>query len=985
MSGAHLDPVETVKKYFGIDGSAEQLNGERDLNYRITSTVDGAAQDFVLKIHQPGQRDWLTLQDRALTSLAHLAPQLPIPVPALGGETSVDIPGGRTARLLTWVDGIAWAEAETTSNDLRELGIILARIDKELAKMEITEPVEEILTREFMWNMMQAGRLSHHVHRIKDENLRNVVMEVLEDFREVQLPKLALLPRQMIHNDANDYNIFVSDHRIGVIDFGDIVLGAKVIGLAVAASYAGIGYDDPVKAILPLVRGYHITSPLSPLELEVLLPLAKVRLAMSVVNAAVQSAADPANEYLNISQGVIPALLMKLHATDFNHSHFRFRDACGYEGNPNSRAVRQYLSTVARRADVVCPPFKDHKYIYLDWSVENTSIPRWSEDIANLMASKGADVAIGHYCENRNVYQGDAYNTESAGARTVHLGVDLFLPAGSPVYSALDGVVDAFNDNNTPLDYGPVILLRHETTEGIPFWTLYGHLSRESLPKLSIGMKINAGDQIATIGQEHENVGWPPHTHFQLLTDLCGMGLDVYGVAPKDEISLWRSISPNPNLALGIASGTDAHAHPSTDVIREARTTVLSRNLSLNFRTPLEIVRGEGAYLYDVNGKAYLDLVNNVAHVGHGHPRVVAAGATQMAALNTNTRYLHQNIIDYARALTSTLPDPLSVVFFVNSGSEANDLAIRIVQAHTKARGFIALNHAYHGHTASVVEISPYKFLGKGGQGAPEHVRVANLPDPFRGVHKGEAAGSQYAADFAATLADLNQPLAAFISEGIVSTAGQIVLADGFLKNAYAQVRAAGGLTIADEVQIGLGRVGNKFWGFELHDVVPDIVTMGKPLGNGHPLAAVVTTPEVAASFHTGMEYFNTFGGNPVSAAIGLAVLEVVQDGHLQANAINMGKYLTDGVRDMSKRHSIIGDVRGSGLFIGVELMRDEKTPATEEMGDLIEYAKDRGIFLSCDGPDNNVLKIKPPMVLSAEDVDLFLNIFDEGLSAVKR
>ena len=985
MSGAPLDPIETVKKYFGIDGSATALNGERDLNYRITAKVDGATQDFVLKIHQPGNRDWLTLQDRALASLSHLAPQLPIPVHALGGETSVDIPGGRTARLLTWVEGVAWAEAATTGNDLRDLGIILARIDKELAKMEITEPVEEILTREFMWNMMQAGRLSQHLHRISDEKLRNVVMEVLEEFREVHLPKLALLPQQMIHNDANDYNIFVSDHGIGVIDFGDIVLGAKVIGLAVAASYAAIGHDDPVKALLPLVRGYHITSPLSPSELELLLPLAKVRLAMSVVNAAVQSAADPTNEYLNISQGVIPALLMQLHAADFNHSYFRFRDACGYEGNPNSRAVRQYLSTVAKRADVVCPPFKDHKYIYLDWSVENTSIPRWSEDIANLMASKGADVAIGHYCENRNVYQGDAYNTASPGARTIHLGVDLFLPAGSPVYSALDGVVDAFNDNNTPLDYGPVILLRHETTEGIPFWTLYGHLSRESLPRLSLGMKVKAGDQIATIGQEHENVGWPPHTHFQLLTDLCGMGLDVYGVAPKDEISLWRSISPNPNLALGIATGTDAHAHLSTDVIREDRTTVLSRNLSLNFRTPLEIVRGEGAYLYDVNGKAYLDLVNNVAHVGHGHPRVVAAGANQMAALNTNTRYLHQNIVEYARALTSTLPDPLSVVFFVNSGSEANDLAIRLAHAHTKARGFIALKHAYHGHTSSVVDISPYKFLGKGGAGAPSHVRVANLPDPYRGVHKGEAAGSQYAADFAATLADLNQPLAAFIAEGIVSTAGQIVLADGFLKNAYEQVRAAGGLTIADEVQIGLGRVGNKFWGFELHDVVPDIVTMGKPLGNGHPLAAVVTTPEVAASFHNGMEYFNTFGGNPVSAAIGLAVLEVVQDAHLQANAINMGKYLTDGVREMSKRHSMIGDVRGSGLFIGVELMRDEKTPATDEMGDLIEFAKERGVFLSCDGPDNNVLKIKPPMVLTTKDVDLFLNIFDEGLGAVQR
>ena len=472
------------------------------------------------------------------------------------------------------------------------------------------------------------------------------------------------------------------------------------------------------------------------------------------------------------------------------------------------------------------------------------------------------------------------------------------------------------------------------------------------------------------MGDESENVGWPPHTHFQLLTDLCGMGVDVYGVAPRDEVPLWRSISPNPNLALGIPTGTDVHAHVSTEMIKSQRSTNLSRNLSLNFTTPLEIVRGEGAYLFDVNGKKYLDLVNNVAHVGHGNPIVVAKAAKQMHELNTNTRYLHQNIVDYARSLAATLPDPLNVVFLVNSGSEANDLAIRIARAHTRARGWVSLRHAYHGHTASVVDISPYKFLGKGGEGTPSHVRVMDLPRP----------GHEFKSEFDQVLASLDQPIAGFIAEGIVSTAGQITLANGFLAHAYESVRAAGGVTIADEVQIGLGRVGEKFWGFELHGVVPDIVTMGKPLGNGHPLAAVVTTPELAASFNNGMEYFNTFGGNPVSAAIGQAVLDYVFDAHLQENAINVGNYLMASVRAM--KHSLIADVRGHGLFIGVELNR-ENTPASAEMVKLIEFAKAQGVFLSSDGPANNVLKIKPPMVLSRSDVDLFLEVFAAGLAFV--
>ena len=454
---------------------------------------------------------------------------------------------------------------------------------------------------------------------------------------------------------------------------------------------------------------------------------------------------------------------------------------------------------------------------------------------------------------------------------------------------------------------------------------------------------------------------------------------------PRGQVPLWRSISPNPNLALGLLPGSDAHAPLPSAGVGDQRAVRLSPNLSLNYRQPLHIVRGEGAYLFDADGRRYLDLVNNVAHVGHSNPYVIEMAARQMATLNTNTRYLHNAILEYARSLASTLPDPLSVVFLVNSGSEANDLAIRMARAHTGARGWVSLRHAYHGHTASVVDISPYKFLGRGGEGMQPHVRVAELPDPFRGRHRGPGAGAAYAADFGRTLATLDQPLAAFIAEGIVSTAGQVTLADGFLAAAYQQTRDAGGLCIADEVQIGLGRVGDRFWGFELHGVVPDIVTMGKPLGAGHPLAAVVTTPEVAFSFNNGMEYFNTFGGNPVSAVIGQAVLDYVYDARLQANATDVGGYLREQVRAMAGSHPLIADVRGAGLFIGVELMHEDASPATAEVAEIIEFAKDHGVLLSSDGPDNNVFKIKPPMVLTRSDVDRFLDVLDKGLTRHSR
>ena len=396
--------------------------------------------------------------------------------------------------------------------------------------------------------------------------------------------------------------------------------------------------------------------------------------------------------------------------------------------------------------------------------------------------------------------------------------------------------------------------------------------------------------------------------------------------------------------------------------ILEARRRLLGRNLSVAYEKPLNIVRGEMQYLFDDEGRRYLDAYNNVAHVGHCHPKVVAAGQQQMALLNTNTRYLNDLIIRYAERLSATLPDPLSVCYFVNSGSEANELALRLARAHTKARDMIVLEHAYHGNTTTLIDISPYKHDGPGGDGPPAWVHKAPLP-----ASKDDA---QIIADLAT---QLKHRLCGFIAESMPSVAGQIVLPDGYLENVYNAVRVAGGVCIADEVQTGLGRIGTDFWAFEKYGVVPDIVVLGKPIGNGHPIGAVITTPEIAESFDNGMEFFSTFGGNNVSCAIGLAVLEVVEEEKLQSHALQVGERLISGLRDLQQRYDIISDVRGSGLFLGVEL-RNGNAPATVEANEIVNRMREQGILLGADGPFHNVLKIRPPMPFSHADADLLIS-----------
>jgi len=424
-----------------------------------------------------------------------------------------------------------------------------------------------------------------------------------------------------------------------------------------------------------------------------------------------------------------------------------------------------------------------------------------------------------------------------------------------------------------------------------------------------------------------------------------------------------------------------------SDIIKK-RNKYLAPSFSVSYDSPLHIVRGRGQYLYDSNGKKYLDAVNNISHVGHCHPKVIEAANNQNKELNTNTRYLHDSILDYAQNLTHTLPDGLGVCYFTNSGSESNDLALRIARLYNDSYESIVLSGAYHGHTSALIDISPYKFLGSGGKGKPDYVHVIPMPDMYRGEHKmADATPEEYYIDLVkktiTKIKKKSQQLAFFIVEPIMGCGGQIIIPSSFMRETFKIVKEAGGLFIVDEVQIGFGRLGSHFWGFEMSGIIPDIITLGKSIGNGHPLSVVITKKNIAQAFNNGMEYFNSFGGNPVSCEVGQAVLDIIKQEELQKNAHETGAYLLDGLKGIQNKYNIIGDVRGRGLFIGIELIKnfDKMVPAPDETELVVNQMKQKGILISSDGPDHNVLKIKPPLVFNRNNADYFLESFEAVMS----
>jgi 4-aminobutyrate aminotransferase-like enzyme/Ser/Thr protein kinase RdoA (MazF antagonist) len=1001
------EAVRLAREIFNLEVAAKSLPCEYDDNFHLTSTE---GREFVLKIMHPArEQSFVEMQCQALQHLAKRAPQLSLPrvcaTPNGDAFTLATLSDGtkRLLWLLTFVQGTVLARVNPHSPELlRSLGHFLAEMDAALE--DFSHPATH---RELKWDLARASWIRDYLPHIGDSSRRALVERFLALYESEVMPALKLLRRSVIYGDANDYNVLAAPpwpqpRRVAsVIDFGDMHYGLTVSEVAIAAAYAMLGKEDPLPAAGAVVAGYHSAFPLNEAEISVLYALIGMRLAVSVTNSAHRKSLVPDDPYVTISEAPAWEALDKLGAVHPRFANYTFRDACGLLAVPQSEKVQQWLaSNASRAASILDTDLRTSPSVVFDLSVGSTFLgadpgaadaENLSQAISRKLKNENASVGIGRYNEPRLLYTSPLFGASENPTderRTVHLGIDLFASPGTPIHAPLDGVVHALAVNTAPLDYGPLVILRHTTKDGLVFFTLYGHLARETFDFLQPGQPIVRGQEFARIGEVHENGGWAPHLHFQVIVDLLDHRTDFPGVCRASQRAVWTSLSPDPNLLLGIPAARFPPKEPNSAETLSVRQEFLGKNLSISYQQPLKIVRGWMQYLYDDTGRAFLDVYNNVPLVGHSHPRVVRAVQEQIALLNTNARYLHDNVNRYAERLTRLLPEPLRICYFVNSGSEANELALRLARAHTGREDVVVLQHAYHGHTTTLIDISPYKFDGPGGRGRKPWVHVAPIPDDYRGPYRREDpdAGPKYAKHVDEILQNAHaqgRSVAAYIAETLPSVAGQIVFPSGYLAETYKHVRAAGGVCIADEVQVGFGRLGTHFWGFETQNVVPDIVVLGKPIGNAFPLAAVVTTSEIAASFNNGMEFFSTFGGNPVACAAGLAVLDVLEEEHLQENALRVGSYLIARLKSLQVKHALIGDVRGSGLFLGIDLVLDRQTrePGPNQASYLVNRLRERGVLAGTDGPHHNVIKLRPPLIFSQADADLFVVTLDAVLA----
>jgi 4-aminobutyrate aminotransferase-like enzyme/Ser/Thr protein kinase RdoA (MazF antagonist) len=992
---------------YGLEATARSLPGEYDDNFYLL-TSDSRA--FVLKIMHPAREDsFVDMQCRALTHLAGRAPHLVLPrvIPCANGQlfSRVKTEDGtsRLVWLLTFLPGVTLSEVKPRTPELlASLGALLADVDSAL--LDFSHPAT---IRELKWDISRSLWARDYLSLIRNTQHRALAEQFLSLFEDEALPRFPHLHRGVIYGDANDHNALVSPpwplprRVLSVIDFGDMHMGYTVAEPAVAAAYAIFGQENPLSVASTLLAAYHKIFPLNENEIAAFFPLMCARLAVSVINSARRQSLVSDDPYVTISEGPAWQTLERLAKINPRLAHYTFRAACNLPAVPEAEKIERWLARNSPSAASVIPAnLREGNCVILDLGVGSTFLPadpasltesRATQEIQSLRRAANAAVAVGRYDEARPVYTSAQFGGASnptAERRTVHLGIDLFTEPGTPVSAPFDAAIHAFADNRAALDYGPVVILKHQIAEGLEFFTLYGHLSRESLSHLRVGDAIVKGQSFARIGTAAENGGWSPHLHFQIVLDLLDRSTDFQGVAFSSQREIFKSLSPDPNLILGLPEKSFPEVAPSAQATLSARKKFLGSNLSLSYDHPLKIVRGWRQYLYDETGRAYLDVYNNVPLVGHSHPRVVAAVQQQIAVLNTNSRYLHDNILRYAERLTALLPSPLKVCYFVNSGSEANELALRLARAYTAREDILVLEHAYHGHTTTLIDVSPYKFNGPGGRGQKPWVHVAPIPDDYRGLYRrGETdLGKKYAAHVPEILQKLKsegRAVAAFLAETLPSVAGQIVFPTGYLEEVYKQIRASGGICIADEVQVGFGRLGTHLWGFETQNVVPDIAVFGKPIGNAFPLAAVVTTPEIAASFNNGMEFFSTFGGNPVACAAGLAVLDVLRDENLQENALKVGTRWSAQLRQLQNTHALIGDIRGSGLFLGIDFVNDRssRAPATAQARYIVNRLRECGILAGTDGPHHNVIKLRPPLLFSDSDADLFTSTLNEILS----
>jgi 4-aminobutyrate aminotransferase-like enzyme/Ser/Thr protein kinase RdoA (MazF antagonist) len=949
---------------FGVAVRARPLGSYADQNFELT---DERGRRYVLKLSAEDVPAGLfETQHRAMHHLGDQASGLagvavPAPVLATDGREIVDVETDRghvTARMLSFVEGepvrqLGWLSAEL----LRELGSLAGTTARLLGGLDADgAPAGE-------WDLRDAGAmLAESAPLVADPELAQLARRAASRAEAALVPLRPSLREGLIHADLTDENVLFAcgeDGRLrpsGVIDFGDLCPSWLVAELAVLAS-ACLGRQPSVHTLVELVRGFHFELSLREEEADALVPLIVLRAAAGAVQTDLRAAADPDNTHLAAAVAWEWATFDAVHGLS-PIARAAVRRACGFAPSTAALAAGSVPTGGAPLVDGLgsATPLVD-----LSARTDALAFGAWRDHgaVADAIARERRDgLAVGRYGEARLVYDAGVEDEEPA---TLHLGVDVFAAAATTVRAPLAGRVQRHDGDGLVLAHGP--------------W--YIHL-RGLEPSLPEGAEVAVGDSLGTIREPDGTGMLPAHVHVQLC---CERIDDLPARAPASLGDAWRGVCPDPSGLLGLAAAAPVER---PEAALERRLRVIASPQEHYYAAPPEIVRGWRQWLYDSQARPYLDVVNNVAVLGHSHPRVAEAAARQMRLLNTNSRFVYGSMTRFAEALLEVVPDPLDAVFLVSSGSEANDLALQLVRHATGRDEVIALEGAYHGWTGTPFSLSTHLLsnpTGRLGDGA------TTVPSPFAERTPGQAGGNPAAARHVRAAIDAleaeGRGVAGFVCEAFSGVSGGVPLPDGYLRDVYAAVRGAGGLCVADEVQAGYGRLGAHFWAFEQQGVVPDVVSIAKSTGNGHPVAAVITRREIADAFAAHAPWFSSVGGGPVSCEVGLAVLRALQEERLQQNALEVGAHLRAALEQLVPRHPICGAVHGMGLYLGVELVRDPVMwePAAEDALAICERMLGLGVIVQPTGDHDNILKIKPPLVVTREDADLLVERLDRVLA----
>ena len=950
---------DIAKTHFGVDAEVTALGSQQDANFLLTGS--GGEPIGVLKIANPAfSRIELEAQDAAASFISQTESGVraatnvePAGHPPIA-ELRTDDGTVLYARIIAYLSGGTMSGAQYVTPDrAAALGTLAGRTCRALAEFE-HPGVDRILQWDLRHAMRTVEVLATHVteshRRAAVEAAAAAAWRIVADLGED-------LPVQVIHGDITDDNVVCSTLETGrmpdgIIDLGDLTRSWTVSELAVAVSSLLRHEGGEPAATLPAIKAFDAVRPLAPAEVEALWPLVVLRAAVLVVSGNHQASVDADNEYatgaLDYEWGIFEratAVPMEVMTAQIRHA-LRVSHPAD-TGTPDTPLVGGLDPATVVRLDLSAESDAMDSGAWLDPAVEHT--------LASEAIGDGAAAVVSVFGQAR-VTRSAPLSPEAPA--TIGTGVDLWPATPLTITAPWPAVIDAATADT-------VILTG---TAG----------AVEVRGALSIGADVKAGHGVAAgavlgTAEGHVWVQWRRHPE-RPVPDF---------VAPQYSAG-WLSLVADPGPLLGMEPAAPP-ADDSEELWRR-RANSFATVQEHYYDNPPRIERGWREHMLATDGRSYLDMVNNVAILGHGHPVLADAAARQWRRLNTNSRFNYGSVVALSERLAATLPDPLDTVFLVNSGSEAGDLALRLAMATTGRHDIVAVAEAYHGWTYATDAVSTSVADNPNAlETRPSWVHAVPSPNAYRGDHRGRDA-SRYAPEAVGiieSLAAQGNPPAAFICEPFYGNAGGMALPDGYLKTVYAAVRAAGGLAIADEVQVGYGRTGRWFWAFQQQEVVPDIVTVAKAMGNGQPLGAVITTRAIADKYRTQGYFFSSAGGSPVSCVVGLTVLDVLEKEGLQENALAIGDHLKARINEMATRHELIGTVHGSGLYMGIELVRDRTTlePAAEETAAICERMRELGVIVQPTGDRQNVLKVKPPMCISRESADFFVDMLDRVLT----